>query len=81
MYQAQITEKITEIYSGVLNYLGRPTNSQIDRLNVLESQFKDYESQLNEILANDLIKLNKSLEKAKIETITITSKSDFEEEK
>jgi len=77
----QLREKITEIYSGVLNFLGRPTNSQIDRLNVLESQLKNYENQIKEILENDLVKLNSNLEKAELNPIKITSKEEFENEK
>jgi len=77
----QLREKITEIYSGVLNYLGRPTNSQIDRLGTLEKQLKDYEKEIEEIIVRDLAKLNASLEKEKIQAIKITSKIEFEEEK
>ena len=61
--------------------MGRPTNSQIDRLNVLETQLKGYEHQIKEIVDKDLSKLNTGLGKAKIQPIKITSKKEFEEEK
>jgi photosystem II stability/assembly factor-like uncharacterized protein len=52
--EIRLTEKIGDVYSGVLNYLGRPTDSQIKRLDVLSQEFDKYKNELDDIFNNQL---------------------------
>ena len=49
--EIRLTEKIGDVYSGVLNYLGRPTDSQIERLEVLSKEFDKYRKEIDDLFA------------------------------
>ncbi len=73
----QLREKITEIYAGVSGYLGKPTNSQINRLNELETELFSISEELGRLINSDLNKINCLLEKNKLQPIKIMSKESF----
>ena len=76
----QLREKISEIYGGVVNYLGRPTQSQVDNLDKLEEEMKDNAALIEKLMSADLPGINEALLKAGLEPMKITTREEFEKE-
>lgn len=81
--EEQLREKISNIYAGVVNFLGRPTNSQIEALDMYGKDMRKYQHEVQDIIENKLPVINETIKKAGKEIIFVTSKEDFfkEEEK
>ncbi len=73
----QLREKISEIYGGLVNYLGRPTQSQINNLEILNGELKTNQEELDNLISKDLATLNALLVKAGKKEITITGREAF----
>jgi len=72
-----IRERISNLYRQVASYPGRPSNSQIERAQVLENDMNEIKNTFNEMLEGDVSKINKSLSKKELKTIEVDSKEDF----
>lgn len=59
--EIRLSEKIGDVYAGVLNYLGKPTESQIDRLELLNNEFDAYKKTINDKLELELPGINEKL--------------------
>lgn len=57
--QVRLRENIAEVYSAVGGYAGSPTNLQIKALNNYENQVKEFSSQIDNMIKNDIPKLIK----------------------
>ena len=68
--QERLREKIGDIYGAVLRYSGKPTDSQIKRLDILITDLNNKQDQLNNIIQNDLPGVNSSLKAKSVEPIT-----------
>ena len=64
-----VSEKISDIYGAVLRYLGKPTDSQIKRLDILITDLNNKQTQLNNIVQDELPEINSSLKTKSIEPI------------
>lgn len=62
--EVRLAEKIGDVYTGILSYEGRPTDSQIGRYAVLEKEFQKYRKISDEILEKDLTEINRLLQQA-----------------
>ena len=82
MYSEEIMlrEKIGEIYGGVVSYLGRPTNSQIDNLDLLEKELKGYQQEVESLKKTELVQVNQALAKAGLNEIRLTTREEFDKE-
>ncbi len=78
--EEQLREKIAAVYGGVVNYLGRPTDSQIQRLQVLAKEMESYQNRFDEIYKNKITKINMLLSKKKKKTIPLISREEFDKE-
>ena len=67
--QERLREKISDIYGAVLRYLGKPTDSQIKRLDILITDLNNKQTQLNNIVQDELPEINSSLKTKSIEPI------------
>lgn len=56
--EIRLREKIGDVYGGILNYQGRPTDSQIDAIVVLQKEFENIKSGYNELLKAELPVIN-----------------------
>ena len=65
------------MYGYVLFYNGKPTDSQIARLNDLEKEVNVQNESLQKTKQTDLVKLNKLLVKAGKEEIKAISKEEY----
>ena len=72
-----IRERISNLYRQVASYPGRPSNSQIERTQVLENDMDEISKTFNEMLEGDVAKINKALVKKEMKIIEIDSKADF----
>jgi photosystem II stability/assembly factor-like uncharacterized protein len=76
----RIRERVARIYSNVSGYQGRPSDSQIERLDYLEVVVSDFDGKVNEMVESNLKKINKSLEKQGFKTIQLKSRREYMEE-
>jgi photosystem II stability/assembly factor-like uncharacterized protein/ElaB/YqjD/DUF883 family membrane-anchored ribosome-binding protein len=74
-----IRERISNLYRQVIGYPGRPSQSQINRTDVLMDDMKEIYSELDEIINSDVTKVNKALTKKNesATAIVIQSKEEF----
>lgn len=79
--EKKLREKIANQYGSVLSYQGRPTNSQLERLNSLEAEVYILENKITRITENELKKLNESLSEINHTEISIITKEEFFSEK
>ena len=75
--EEKLREKLGEIYGFILFYRGKPTDSQISRLNDIEKEISEIENKLKIIKENDLKKINMILSESGKEEIKLTSKEEF----
>ncbi len=75
--QVRLRERLGDIYSGVMSYRGRPTDSQMERLRNLEREVEEYSGKLDRYKQKELASLNKMLEKENMGTIEIISREAF----
>lgn len=75
--EEQLRERIANIYGGVVNFLGRPTNSQIEALDMYGEDMKKYQHEVQDVIENELLVINEMIKEAGKEMISITSKEEF----
>jgi len=78
--EEKLREKIGVVYSNVLGYQGRPTQSQVDRLAILSKQVNRKRTEVDKIIYKDLPNLEAQLAKEEIEPFKITTWNKFLEE-
>jgi hypothetical protein len=76
--EIKLSEKVANVYSGIINYLGKPTDSQIQRLNLLEGVYSDYRKELDSILSDKIPGLNSQLKDSGLEEIKFISREDYD---
>ena len=79
--EEQLREYISNIYGGVVNFLGKPTNSQIEALDLYETDMNKYQNTVQDVIENELPVINEMIKKDRKELISITSREEFFEEK
>ena len=79
--EEQLREKLAQIYGYILFYKGRPTDSQIARLNDLEDQVLLKEDELEKLKQANLEKINKLLKKSGKDAIKVITKEEYFKEK
>ncbi|MBN1253148.1 MAG: hypothetical protein JXR51_13060 [Bacteroidales bacterium] len=75
--EEKLREKISQLYGYIMFYKGKPTDSQVQRLKDLEKIIEQKNNYLNDLINNDLAKINKSLLNEKKSEIKIISKEDY----
>lgn len=75
--EVRLRENLGDIYGGVMGYLGKPTDSQLERLDLLEIQVKDFRKKVDDIKGGELQKINDQLKKEGLKEITVTGWEDF----
>jgi photosystem II stability/assembly factor-like uncharacterized protein len=75
--EEQLRERIASIYSAVMGFYGRPTNSQLDRLDVLDREMAECRKEAEILLGDELISINKQLVKTGKEEIKPVSYEVF----
>lgn len=75
--EKKLREKIGRIYGNVMNYKGRPTNSQVERLANLEIEVIGFNNKLQQVIDNEISEINNELNKSGINEIHVTSFEEF----
>jgi len=73
----EIAERISDTYRQVSSYPGRPSQSQMDRADLLHEELQKLQAKFDALVANELAEINKQLEKADLSAITFDSFEDF----
>jgi hypothetical protein len=68
-----LREYLDQAYGALLSYEGRPGDYQVARINALEQDLKAVEDRTRTLVDRDLPKLNESLRKRGLESITLAS--------
>lgn len=76
----QLHEKISDLYRQVSSFPGKPSTSQLKRLDILTAELEQLNSRVKELQDVQLAAINKSLTKAGREAITYASKEEFMQE-
>jgi hypothetical protein len=72
--------KTITIYSSILGYAGRPTQSQLTYVKTLETRLAKVEKRFNDFIAKNLPQVNQRLEALKITGIKIISEEEYRKE-
>ncbi len=78
--EIKLREKIGDIYGNVMDYQGRPTQTQIESLAMLEKEVDVNKQKVEKIFGEKLPVFNPELEKAGLQPIKLTTKEEFEKE-
>jgi len=76
--EQQLREKVVGLYASVSSYNGKPTESQLDRMNVLEKEIDKKNAEFEAIIGKELKSINKKLEGKKLEPIKIMTKEEWD---
>jgi len=76
--EKKLREHIGELYGGVNGYVGRPTQSQVERTDVLKKRLDEATAKFQSIAEKDVAGLNTALSKAKLGALKALSKEDWE---
>ncbi len=79
--EEQLREKISDVYSAVMRYSGKPTDSQISRLEVLDDELHDKQLEAASLLGPELVRINKLLTATGKEAIGVLTREAFDAEK
>ncbi len=76
--QIRLAEKVADVYSGIINYLGRPTDSQIERLELLEKEFKRISFETDSLIEKELTEINKALMEEGMKPIGLLTRDQYD---
>ena len=80
--EEKLRERISNIYGSIVNYQGRPTQTQVGALDVLSSEVEMHSEEVDELLASTLLNdvIQTSLAEAGKQPITFLSREAFFED-
>ncbi len=76
--EIRLAEKVADIYSGIISYSGKPTDSQIQGLNLYTGVYVKYREQMDKLLNEDLMKINSELKTIGLEEIKVISREEYD---
>ncbi|OGF67323.1 MAG: hypothetical protein A2Y62_15975 [Candidatus Fischerbacteria bacterium RBG_13_37_8] len=69
--EEKLREKVVELYSAISSYGGKPTQSQLKRMEILENEIQKADVSFQEIINKELDAINKKLQGKKLDIITL----------
>lgn len=76
--EEQLRERIVELYGWVSQYGGRPTQSLLDRVPVLEKEIDAKNAEFDVIIGKDLAGVNSKLTGKKLDLIKVMTKEEYD---
>jgi hypothetical protein len=76
--EEQLRERIVELYGWVSQYGGRPTQSLLDRIPVLDKEIDTSNAAFEAIIGKDLAGVNTKLAGKKLEPIKVLTKEEYD---
>jgi photosystem II stability/assembly factor-like uncharacterized protein len=78
--EERLRERLGNVYSGIMNYQGRPTDSQIARLEVLKQDIDQFDKKVKSVISTELPDIDKLLEKEVLKPIVVITSEEFRKE-
>ncbi|MCX6280767.1 MAG: glycosyl hydrolase [Bacteroidetes bacterium] len=78
--EERLRERIAFIYGSIMQYPGRPTDAQVQGIELLEKEAAKTQDEVNTLITQELPKLNQELVKDKLAEIKLISQEDFSKE-
>ena len=78
---SELRENLGFLYGTVKFFPGRPTNSQIRRMDELAVKVEDMAEDVNSVFENYLEGINAQLKKTGLDTVKVTTREEFDAEK
>jgi photosystem II stability/assembly factor-like uncharacterized protein len=76
--EEQLRERLGTLYGAVNNYDGRPTNSMLDNMKLMEKELADATTRIDALMTKSLPSVNAALTKAKLEGVTALTRESWE---
>ncbi|HTF38418.1 MAG TPA: hypothetical protein VK651_08920, partial [Blastocatellia bacterium] len=76
--EEQLRERIVELYGWVTQFGGRPTQSVLDRIPVLEKDINDANATFEAIIGKELAGVNAKLAGKKLDPIKVMTKEEYD---
>jgi hypothetical protein len=76
--EERLRERIVELYGWVSQFGGRPTQSLLDRIPVLEKEISDANAAFEAIITKELAGVNSKLAEKKLEPIKVMTKEEYD---
>ena len=78
--EEKMREKLANLYSAIIRYQGKPTQSQMDRLDLLAKEVQKHERQFHQLIQNKLEPINTQLKSSGHSTIKLLTREQFDDE-
>jgi photosystem II stability/assembly factor-like uncharacterized protein len=78
--ERKLREYVGELYGAVNGYEGKPTQQQLDRVSLLNSQLEDVGKKFQAMSAGDVVNANTALQKASLQPITVLTEADWKKQ-
>ncbi len=79
--ETRLREKIIQIFGSVNGYAGRPSQTELDRIEVLKGELTDAEARFTKIIDGGVDRLNKKLTAKKLKPLEILTEEEFQKQK
>jgi photosystem II stability/assembly factor-like uncharacterized protein len=80
--EEKLREELGNLYGSVNGYAGRPTDSELERMESLSRQMEEAEAEFTEITAErELSRMNSDLEKKELAPLKLMTREEWEEER
>jgi len=79
--EKKLREELAGLYGAMINYLGRPTQSQMERLRYFEQKVEQYTTLTDRVLRKYLPGINSKLKDTGAKTVTRLTREAFEEKR
>ncbi|MFH0990047.1 MAG: glycosyl hydrolase [bacterium] len=76
--EERLREQVVDLYGAVSGYGGRPTQSQIDRMGVLEKRILKKKEDVDTVIKTSLGNVNTELEKSKAKPLKLMTREEFD---
>lgn len=76
--EVRLREKVVNLYGSVSRYAGRPTETQLARIPILEKEIEEAKEKFESIVKKELEKMNKKLEGKELNPINIMTKEEWD---
>jgi hypothetical protein len=78
--KTRLREMISEIYGALISYMGRPTRSQTEALNLLEKELAGRRSQADNMIVRELPLINGKLKELNINGFSAITRQEYDNE-
>ena len=78
--EERLRERLVDLYGAVNGYEGRPTGSQLNRMEVLAAELTEARTRFAELIEEDLDDLNGRLTREKMKPLVLLSREEWEEQ-